>query len=89
MTVGDGGATGDLPAVDSVLDCDSTCCFASSEGGDLARDSCIVYIDSESLLGWCCSFALGGGGGPRDDELVAMDLEVGELIQSVNVELVS
>ena len=89
MTVGDGDAIGDLPVVDSVLDCNSTCFLASSEGGDLASDSCVCSIDSESLLGWCCLFASGGGGGPGDDDLVAMNPEVRELIGFVSVKLVS
>ena len=89
VIVGDGGVIGDLPIIDSVPDCNSTCCLGSSEGGDLARDICVCSIDSESLLGWCCLFALGGGGGPGDNNLVAMNPEVRELIGFVNVKLVS
>ena len=89
MTVGDGDALGDLPVVDSELGCTSLCFLLSSEGGDLLGDSCVCSIDSESLSGCRCAVASGGGGVPGDDDLVAKDLEFGEPIVFVNVELVS
>ena len=89
VTVCDGEAIGDWPVVNSKLGCDVLCFLLSSEGGDLLGDSCVCSIDSESLSGCWCLVALGGGGVPGDNDLVAKDPEVGELIVFVNVELVS